>query len=85
MILVEFEGSTLACEEILYEFNEENEFVFKNLKPGDSYIGKRNTDWKFGTVSLFLWESTKKNGWIYANENIYPFDVGECLKVIEII
>lgn len=81
---IEFEGTTLVCEKIEWDLDEYGLGFFKNLAPGDIYIGKRNQGWKMGTVSERLWEATKANGWIFGNENIYPYNVGECLKVLEI-
>jgi len=82
---IEFEGATLVCEKIEYEWDYCSLIEFKNLKPGDTYIGKRNTGWHMSTVSGDnLWELTRKNGYIYGEGNIYPYNIRECLKVLEI-
>jgi hypothetical protein len=87
---VEFEGLTLECEPILWswvgdpEHPADQTIRFYNLQPGDTYIAKRFTGWKMGTVSGRLWESTCRTGWLYGDENIYPYNIGECLKVTNI-
>lgn len=81
---IEFEGTTLVCEPIKYELDENNWFVFENLQPGDIYIGKRNTGWQMSTISKRLWDNTRANGWVYGEDIIYPYNVGECLKVLDI-
>lgn len=96
--LIEFEGVTLECEPIEYDYVEDPieltvgfgepqhydlRIEFKNLQPGDTYIGKRNQGWKMGTVADGrLWVFTQRLGYIYGDSPIYPYNVGECLKVV---
>ena len=58
-----------------------------DLKPGDLFIGKRNTGWELGvcsyveTVGKYVISSDEN---IYGLAQIYPYDCWECKKVIEI-
>jgi len=49
----------------------------KEIREGDLYIGERNT----GPHLLIAREV--KMGSVFPKENAYPYDIGECVKVVE--
>ena len=56
-----------------------------DLKPGDMYIGKRNTGWQLAKCGKVHTEP--HTGWVDSDPfgAIYSYDCGECHKVKEII
>ena len=55
------------------------EFDCHNLKPGDLYVGKRNTGWNLGICGDI------RDGYIEEqNIRIYSYDICECKKVLSI-
>lgn len=56
------------------------EFDCHNLKPGDLYVGKRNTGWNLGVCGEI------RDGYIQEqNVRIYSYNIGECRKVNKIL
>lgn len=82
------EGVDLFCEKLEITYPEGGGVEIHNLAPGDTVIGRRwdsTRDWKIGTVSRGLWSNTLEHGWMYCDESsFYPFNVGDCLKVLKI-
>lgn len=55
------------------------EFDCRNLRPGDLYVGRRNTGWNLGIVGEI------HDGYIQEqNVRIYSYDIHECVKVKKI-
>lgn len=58
----------------------DSEFDCHNLKPGDLYVGKRNTGWNLGICGEI------HDGYIQEqNVRIYSYDINECKKVKKIL
>ena len=47
------------------------------LQPGDSYIAERNT----GPQLLTCKSVNRDKGWVVPQEQAYPFDIHECIKI----
>lgn len=47
------------------------------LKPGDTYVAKRNLGWQLLTVH----HVDQDLNCVISNEGVYPYDIRECLKV----
>lgn len=67
-MLIEFEGTVCNCE------------GHENLEPGDIYLAKRNGPFQLLTVR----EINRELGYIHSVEQAYPFDLGECHKVLSV-
>lgn len=86
--IISFEGLELECERV--EMIDGN----LNISPGDTYLGKRNQGWKMGTVAGGrLWVESQSSGYLYGEAfseslgrisptAIYPYNWGECWKVV---
>lgn len=61
-----FEGVPLEVESGIY------------IEPGDTYLAKRNTEWKLLTCK----EHKKEDGYIIPVESEYPYDTHECFRVV---
>lgn len=48
------------------------------IKPGDSYLAERNT----GVKLLTCKQHNRNYGYLISEENAYPYDTRECVKVI---
>lgn len=55
------------------------EFDCHNLRPGDLYVGKRNTGWNLGICGEI------HDGYIQEqNVRIYSYNIEECRKVLKV-
>ena len=62
-----------AFEGITFEWSEGTD-----VKPGDTYLAERNT----GVKLLTCKQHNRHYGYLISEENEYPYDTRECVKVI---
>ena len=70
----------IQCEELELEVSDKT-LAEEEIEVGGLYVGKRNQGWKLGT---FAYKSLE--GYVYDSGPvpIYPFNDGECRRVIEL-
>jgi hypothetical protein len=75
--------SILPKEKEMEKFNFEGQEIEidreAEIKPGDTYIAKRNTGWK-----LLTCKDVSPHGFINPIEREYNYDTHECIKVVKI-
>ena len=82
-------GETIDFEGIKLKMDTDANGDEVKVKKGDLYIAERNTGPKFLTAEKIVpWpikDSTNKHGgWIQPTTLDYSFDLGECVKVVEV-
>lgn len=76
-------GEVLDLEGLKFRIDLDAEGYEKEIQAGDLYIAERNTGPQLLTAERIVKEDSMCGGYIIPTTNNYPYDLHECVKVVE--
>lgn len=76
-------GQVLDLEGLRFRMDVDEKGDEKEILPGDLYIAERNTGPQLLTAERIVKEESLCGGYIIPTTMNYPYDLPECVKVVE--
>jgi hypothetical protein len=76
-------GEVLDLEGLRFRMDVDDKGNEKEILPGDLYIAERNTGPQLLTADRIVKEESICGGYVIPTTLNYPYDLPECVKVIE--
>jgi hypothetical protein len=76
-------GQVLDLEGLRFRMAVDEQGVEKPIQAGDLYIAERNTGPQLLTALKVVQEQSLCGGYIIPTTSNYPYDLPECVKVVE--
>jgi hypothetical protein len=77
------DGQVLDLEGLRFRMDVDDSGKEKTIQAGDLYIAERNTGPQLLTALKVVQEESCAGGFVIPTTNNYPYDVSECVKVVE--